>query len=132
MPRIIYPDPVAVMLTYLRAELPALIPGVAVSHELPASRMGTSELPAVVVRCDGQVREPSLRNAAAVRLVCYGGSQHESMRIAALCEAVSLAAMTGDIRSVTGQAGPRPAQDPDTHDPMAVLTVTVLTMPKNL
>lgn len=89
-------------------------------------------LPYVQVRSDGKFRNSRLDGRATIRVIVWHTDEGLAEDLAALCEALILAATSTDIRSVSPVAGPIPTGDPDTGLPLSFFTITARLRPRQL
>jgi len=103
---------------------------VEVSTRGPSSRSDeTGGRPYVRVVSDGRFRNSRLNGRATVRVIVWHRDDGAAEALAALCEALLLAAHGHGVRGFSPLVGPRPTGDPDTGAPMSYFTVTARLTP---
>jgi hypothetical protein len=105
--------------------------GVTVStREIPGA--DPFPLPYVQVRSDGKFRDSRLDGRATVRVLAYGGDVGKSESLAALSEALLLAASSAEVRGSSSVMGPMPTTDPENGLPLSYFTITARLRPHQL
>ena len=129
MPAVRYPDAQRAARDLLREALAGReepeAQGVTVGTRIPSWAADEAPTrPFVMVRLDGMSRTSRLDGRALIRVAVWHTDEGLALDLASLVEALFLAARSPEIRSVESSAGPIPAADPDTGDPLAFFRVT--------
>ncbi|WDS52036.1 tail terminator [Microbacterium phage Caron] len=131
---IIFDDPQRATRDILRDVLPAYGIDATVSTRRPEHDLAAGPRKLHIrVRSGTPIRARRVASTATVRLTTYGTDEGDSMRVAAIVEAVLLSEVSSD--SVLGfgpVSGPVPGTDQDTGDPIALVTVQARLKPRHL
>jgi hypothetical protein len=88
--------------------------------------------PYIQVRSDGRFRNSRLNGRATVRVLVYHDDEGLGEKLAALCEALLLAASSPEIRGVAPLVGPLPIGGGADGDPLSYFTITARLRPIQL
>jgi hypothetical protein len=133
---IVFPDPQLAVRDLLRALLeertePEALGARVSTRGLPGADENRS-LPYVQVRSDGRYRDSRLDGRATVRVTIWHTDEGLAENLAALCEALLLAATSDKIRGITPVMGPIPTGDEETGLPLSFFTITARLRPRQL
>lgn len=128
-PVIVFPDAQLAVRNVLRELIPAAEHATVSTREITGSD-NDWHLPYIQVRTDGSYRDSHLNGRSTVRIICYGVDEGDSLRLAALCEGILLAADSNEqLRGCNPIMGPYATTDPDNDLPFAYFTVTARLRP---